>query len=180
MAIHPGYAHAILDGRKQVEFRKRSLASDVTTVVIYATTPEKRILGEFSIDRTLVGPPAELWATIGAVGEIDEASYALYFAGSEKAAGIVISCARRYPTGVPLAGLNPEPAVPQSFTYVSGAMLRQIRDLGGADRKPLLTRLVHAIGGLARSEHPHEHGRPGTPHALVRKATGRKSGATCR
>ena len=39
MSIRPQFAAAILDGSKRVEFRKRPLAADIGTVVIYATKP---------------------------------------------------------------------------------------------------------------------------------------------
>ena len=50
MSIHPRYAHAILEGRKTVEFRKRPLAEDVTHVVIYSTVPDRAVIGYFTVD----------------------------------------------------------------------------------------------------------------------------------
>ena len=41
MAIQPGYAEAILAGVKTVEFRKRALAPDIETVLVYETSPDK-------------------------------------------------------------------------------------------------------------------------------------------
>src|SRR5690606_16414773 len=39
MSIRPEYAERILAGTKRIEFRKRPLASDITDVIVYATTP---------------------------------------------------------------------------------------------------------------------------------------------
>jgi predicted transcriptional regulator len=154
MAIHPKYADAILDGDKHVEFRKRPLAPDVATVIIYATMPVKRIVGEFSIVRTLNGSPSELWQAVGADGAIDVESYAAYYSGSVTAVGIVVSGARRYPQTVALAQLTPEPAVPQSYTYVTGHQVELIRDLAGADPRPAMARLAGALSALARAALP--------------------------
>ncbi len=67
MAIHPHYADAILDGRKKVEFRKRAVAEDVTTVLIYATAPVKKIIGQFEVAHTVVTTPSALWEQLGRV-----------------------------------------------------------------------------------------------------------------
>jgi predicted transcriptional regulator len=141
MAIHPGYADAILDGRKRVEFRKRSLAVDVSTVLMYATAPVKRIVGEFTVDRTLTTSPEELWGAVGSVGVIDEASYTAYFAGFHTATGILVSAPRRYHVAIPLAALDPTPAAPQSVTYLRGSQLAQLRRLAHADHRSSLVRL---------------------------------------
>ena len=61
MSIRPQFAAAILDGSKRVEFRKRPLAADIGTVVIYATKPVGAVLGEFVVDGQAVGKPEELW-----------------------------------------------------------------------------------------------------------------------
>ena len=49
MSIHPGYAEAILSGRERAEFRKRPLAEDVRTVLIYATAPVSAMSGWFTV-----------------------------------------------------------------------------------------------------------------------------------
>lgn len=151
MAIHPQYAEAILDGRKRVEFRKRPLAADVSTVVIYATTPVKRIVGEFTVGRTVLARPSRLWEIAGEDGAIDPEAYTSYFAGSDNAAGLVVAAARRYPRSVALAELEPTPAVPQSFTYLPPARLDEIRIVGGADHRPLLSRVAEVLGHLVEA-----------------------------
>ena len=145
MAIHPEYAEAILQGRKHVEFRKRPLADDVRTVVMYATSPVKRVVGEFNVQRNLYMTPGELWAAAGAVGAIDADAYSSYFARAEMAVGLVVDTPKRYPREVPLAALTPAPAVPQSFCYLSDRQWAQIRHVGQADGPVLLARLASSI-----------------------------------
>ncbi len=157
MAIHPTFANAILDGRKRVEFRKRALAPDVSTVVVYATAPVKYIIGEFDLDGTVSSTPDDVWAAVGDAGCIDHDSYAAYYAGSRLAVGILISAARRYAVPVALADLDPEPAVPQSFAYLPAAQLLRIQRRAGAGR---LTKGRQAPGAGAGLHLP-----PGDPSA---------------
>src|SRR5689334_12761204 len=103
MAIHPRYAQAILSGRKTIEFRKRALASDVRTVLIYETSPTQAIVGEFDLQDHVVESPDELWNQYGAMGAICEADYAAYYAGRPEAIGLAIASARRYDHPVPLS-----------------------------------------------------------------------------
>ena len=137
MAIHPGYAEAILAGHKRVEFRKRPLAPDVMSVLIYATSPVQGIVGEFTIRRITAGSPAEVWNQFGDVGCIDAEDYDRYYANSTTAYAIVISGIRRFSTALPLSALEPEPTIPQSFMYLDRARLRGIRPDGEEEQPEL-------------------------------------------
>ena len=119
MPIHPRYANAILDGSKGAEFRKRRLAPDIRRIVIYATAPISRIIGEFAIGETAVGSPQEIWRAHGATGEISEPAFHNYFAGKDTAVAFVVIQTRRYAESLALADLNPRPAVPQSTIYLA-------------------------------------------------------------
>jgi predicted transcriptional regulator len=118
MAIHPVYADAILDGAKQVEFRKRKLAEDITTVVIYATAPVQRVIGEFRIRETVVDDPESIWVRFGDVGVIDRDAYGAYYANSDHAVAFVVDEATRYERPQSLKELSTAPSVPQSFSYM--------------------------------------------------------------
>lgn len=128
MSIHPQYAEAILLGKKKVEFRKRGLAADVDTVVIYATSPVKSVVGEFSVDGIVHGTPGDLWKTYRGVGCIQIDAYQSYYEGSVRATGIIVGEVWRYRRPMPLSSMQPAPAVPQSFSYVDQAILRQVRN----------------------------------------------------
>lgn len=117
MAIHPRYADAILSGEKLVEFRKRKLADDITTVLIYATAPVQRVVGEFSIKETVIDKPASIWATFGEVGIIDESNFDDYYASSTQAVALVVDQATRYARPQTLDELEAS-SIPQSFYYV--------------------------------------------------------------
>ncbi|WP_206062897.1 ASCH domain-containing protein [Nocardioides piscis] len=129
MAIQPPYAHAILAGVKTVEFRKRALASDVVTVLIYETAPTQRIVGMFTVADTVRLTPSGLWRRFGSVGSITRPDFMNYYAAHERAVGLVVGSVVRFAVPVVLGDLSPRPAVPQSFSYLPAGVLKQITSL---------------------------------------------------
>lgn len=123
MAIHPRYADAILDGRKRVEFRKRRVASDIDTVLIYATSPVSRVVGSFTIEDVVVDAPEAIWEEFGHAGVIDRDAFAQYYASSSAAVAIRVKDTERFEHPIALCDLEPRPAVPQSFSYLPQSVL---------------------------------------------------------
>lgn len=114
MSIRPQFAASILDGSKRVEFRKRPLAADIGTVVIYATKPVGAVLGEFVVDEQAVGKPEELWARFADVAGIDRDGFFNYYDGSARAVGIVIGRVDRYDQPRPLGAVDPGARPPRA------------------------------------------------------------------
>lgn len=108
-----------MDGRKQVEFRKRRLAPDINTVLVYATAPVSKIIGSFTVDRIESGSPAEIWERFGQVGVIPKDEFFDYYEGAHSAVAIVVSGAERFEVPISLESMEPRPAVPQSFAYLA-------------------------------------------------------------
>lgn len=119
MAIRPVFAHAILNGTKLVEFRKRRLAADISRVLVYATSPVQRVIGAFSIERTVVAPPAEIWSSYGDVGVIERDAFDRYYSHVTSAVALKIRDAERFATPLRLADLMRIPSPPQSFIYLT-------------------------------------------------------------
>lgn len=125
MSIHPRYAHAILDGRKTIEFRKRPLASDVSHVVIYSTAPDQKVLGYFEIDKQVELSPSALWERYGAQGVIEKDLFFSYYEGREVATGILVKRVFRCEQPRALCDIDVKTA-PQSFQYLSKEALQVI------------------------------------------------------
>lgn len=123
MSIHTRWAEAIMDGSKRVEFRKRRLAPDIQTVLVYATAPVSKVIGSFTIDCIVSGSPMEIWERFGRVGVINRDDFFAYFDGADSAVAIVVSDAERFDVPVPLESIDPRPAVPQSFAYLRTSAL---------------------------------------------------------
>src|SRR5688572_2984637 len=79
LSIHPGYAEAIFEGTKRVEFRRWRFGVDVSVVVVYATQPVGQIIGWFEVDGVDEGTPLSLWRRYSSCAGIDRASYLAYF-----------------------------------------------------------------------------------------------------
>jgi predicted transcriptional regulator len=123
MAIQPVYARAILNGNKRIEFRKRPLARDIRTVIIYETAPTQLVVGEFDVADIVVGSPRVLWQSYGGVGGISETSFFAYFEGYRVGTALLVASYRQYEHPITLDDLRPGIAVPQSFFYLAKDVL---------------------------------------------------------
>lgn len=119
MSIRPQYAEAILDGTKLVEFRKRRLAPDVTTVLIYATMPVGRVVGAFEVAGYDIASPSSVWERHKGHAGISRAGYRDYYRGARSAVGILVKDPRRLARPLTLAELDEALPVPQSFVYLT-------------------------------------------------------------
>lgn len=119
LSIKPEYANKILDGEKHYEFRKTlPKASGVTTVVIYATKPVGKIVGEFEIDHFISKPPLELWSLTAEFSGITKCFFNEYFRGRDTAHAIKVRHAYRYDKPLELDEVVRSGVPPQSFCYL--------------------------------------------------------------
>ena len=62
LSIKPEYAEKILNGEKKYEFRKvLPKNKSITKVIIYATMPIGKVIGEFEIAELISDSPSRLW-----------------------------------------------------------------------------------------------------------------------
>jgi predicted transcriptional regulator len=119
MSIKPIYVDAILSGEKKVEFRKQRFKRNVEYVVIYSTSPVKRIVGYFSISYIKTARPNELWKEYEEIAGLDEPSFREYFRGHEHAVAIEIGDVTNLLKPFPLSEIFKEINPPRSFCYIS-------------------------------------------------------------
>ena len=118
LSIKPEYAEKILLGHKKYEFRRAIFKfPEVTKVVIYASSPIQKIIGEFEIDHVLTLKLGELWKRTKLDSGIDKEFYDSYFAGKEIGHAIKVRKVKRYTSYLDLEDLNVRQA-PQSFIYL--------------------------------------------------------------
>ena len=97
LSIKPEFAEKIFDGTKKYEFRKSIFKNaDVKTVIVYASSPVQRVIGEFTIDRILNDDLSTIWNETERHAGITHDFYMSYFANKEKAYAIKIRNAKRY------------------------------------------------------------------------------------
>jgi len=130
MSIHPRYADAILEGTKEVEFRKRALASDISIVLLYATAPVRRLVGTFQLSDTLTANPRDLWQQFAPVGGIEKDAFDAYYLGRDVGVALLVASPRRFDIPVRLEQLSPSPGPPQSVAYIPADVLEQAREAG--------------------------------------------------
>ena len=62
MSIKPYFANRILDGLKKYEFRRKIFyIPSGSRIIVYASSPVKAIIGEFTAGRIYLGKPEEIW-----------------------------------------------------------------------------------------------------------------------
>jgi predicted transcriptional regulator len=118
LSINPEFAEKIFAGTKRYEFRKSIFKNtDVQTVVVYASSPVQRVIGEFTIDRILNDDLDSIWDETAPYSGITHDFYMSYFANKEKAYAIKIRSPKRYSHARKLSDYNIHYA-PQSFAYI--------------------------------------------------------------
>lgn len=124
MSIKPEYAFAILRGEKRFEFRKTLYRSaNVDRVIVYASSPTKRVVGEFSIAAVHSMAPSALWKRTKKHAGVKKSFFNEYFRGREVGHALEVGELREYdePLELPTAlGLSHPP---QSFRYVEDNMV---------------------------------------------------------
>ena len=83
LPIKPEYAYKILSGEKKFEYRKRVAALEVTRIVIYASSPVSKIIGEVSVQGYLKDSPAGFWNKTKEYSGITLEGFSKYFANKE-------------------------------------------------------------------------------------------------
>jgi len=119
LSIKPKFAHAILDGQKRFEFRRALFRREgIVRVIIYASSPEQKVVGEFLIEDVLSLAPDSLWRLTRAYAGIDKSYFDRYFAGRNQAHAIKIGKPTRYREPLDLKKDFGVARPPQSFCYV--------------------------------------------------------------
>lgn len=119
LSIKPEFAEKIFDGTKKYEFRKSIFKNtDVKTVVVYASSPVQKVIGEFTIADILNDDVEVIWNETCRDSGITHDFYLSYFSNKEKAYAIKIGKTTRYRQARNLSDYNINFA-PQSFAYLS-------------------------------------------------------------
>jgi predicted transcriptional regulator len=127
LSIHPRFATAILNGEKQVEFRRRAPSSDTSHVIVYATAPVKRIVGWFRVEGFEAEPPSVLWDRFGDVGGVEPDEFARYYAACDRGIAICVADVERVEPPAPIDAVGADVCPPQSFRYINWSVFEALR-----------------------------------------------------
>ena len=120
LSIKPEYVDRILSGEKTYEFRRRIFKrTEVDTIVIYATSPQCKVVGEVKIDGIKTADPESIWLQTGKEGGISKERFMDYFDGRDVAYAIKLGKVKRFVRPRPLSYSEPQVhSAPQSFVYI--------------------------------------------------------------
>nr|WP_300309238.1 ASCH domain-containing protein [Halomonas sp.] len=120
LSIKPEFADSILDGSKHFEFRKNIFKRDgIEKVVIYATMPVGKVVGEFDVGGVIALEPEELWEETKTHAGISFSFFESYFSGRDRGFAIKVKNPKRYEQPVALDDLIPNGIAPQSYRYIN-------------------------------------------------------------
>jgi predicted transcriptional regulator len=119
LSIKPEFADRIFQGLKRYEFR-RTLFKDrsVKRIIVYASTPIRKVIGEFEVVDILELEKEYLWEQTKDYSGIPKDYFDEYFRGRERGYAIEIGEARLYDTPLELSENFNVERPPQSFMYL--------------------------------------------------------------
>ena len=119
LSVKPRFAEAILAGEKTFEFRRALFRrQDIKTVVLYASSPTRQVVGEFTIDEVLSLGLEALWGATSDGGGIDRLFFDRYFEGRTTGHALKVKRTRRYSAPLCLRKDLGIQHPPQSFCYL--------------------------------------------------------------
>jgi predicted transcriptional regulator len=119
LSIKPKFAEKIFSGAKRYEFRRVIFKSNsVTRVVVYASSPVQRVIGEFSIAEIITSDVRRLWQKTKDYAGIEKEHFDEYFEGLGTAYAIKICNPTKYRKPAKLENLFKFDRPPQSFRYL--------------------------------------------------------------
>lgn len=125
LSINPEYVERILLGKKKYEYRRRLANDDIEAIIIYATSPIMKIVGEVKVTGKIEMAPSSLWEHTKGNAGISRRKYREYFAGCKKAYAYKLGIANEYKTKKLLNDIGIKQA-PQSFIYLTDEQYRKI------------------------------------------------------
>jgi len=119
LSIKPEFADKIFSGTKKYEFRRSIFKKkEVKTVVVYASSPVQKIIGEFEIETIIKEELNRLWNLTKDFSGISEDYFFEYFSNKDNGFAIKIKRTKKYKR--PLSIKEDFHATPpQSFMYLT-------------------------------------------------------------
>lgn len=117
MAINPLYVDKILKGEKQFEYRKTRCLQSVKSILIYETSPKKKVVAEVELLDILTASPEIIWEQTQHAAGIDKRFFDDYFNGAHAAIAYVLGNVVTFnePRSLSYYGVT---FAPQSFQYI--------------------------------------------------------------
>ena len=118
LSIHPEYVDKILSGEKTFEFRTRIPKEEISSMLIYETSPIKKIVAQAEVIRIWSLPPEKLWDIYKKQAGISKGDYAEYFKGRDIAHAYQLGKIEVFPTPMDLKVFDIQ-YPPQNYVYIN-------------------------------------------------------------
>lgn len=126
LSIKPEYAEKIFNGSKKYEYRRVIFKRKVETIIVYASDPIQRVMGEFDVGEIHKKNIERLWEDTGNHSGTTKSLLVDYFKNRIEGYAIEIKKPRKYNSPLLLSDLMISTA-PQSFIYLSNDPIKQIK-----------------------------------------------------
>ena len=117
LTIKPQYVEKIIAVQKKFEFRKFRCRDGIDTIVIYATAPTKKVVGEVRFLGIIKDDVEDVWQKTNDFSGIPKKDYNAYYKEHKVAVAYQLGEVTVYDEPKTLMGLGLN-YVPQSFAYL--------------------------------------------------------------
>lgn len=133
LSLKPRYAELIFEGLKKVELRRR-IASQISgrDVIIYVSSPVRKLRGGFRVGQVWEGTPDEVWNNIAHFAAIARQEFDVYFQGQTVAYALEVTNLWEYQSPVELNWLRNQFdnfVVPQSWRYAKNEESKAFQEM---------------------------------------------------
>jgi len=146
MSIKPIYAEKIIAGIKKYEFRRAAIREKLSHMIIYSTSPVKKIIGIAEVEGVHSSSPTAIWERTKNAAGISRKLFRVYFKNKKIAYAIKIK--EVIPFDKPISPKEIEKCfnVPQSFSYVNHLFYNKALRIGV--RAEITSSDIIFIGGI--------------------------------
>lgn len=117
LSINPQHVENIFNGSKKYEFRRVKCRERIDKIIIYATAPIMKVVGEAQVENVLSYSPQELWKKTSEESGIEVEFFNEYFKGKLSAFAYQLGSVSQYKNPKELSEFGVKSA-PQSFVYI--------------------------------------------------------------
>ncbi len=123
LSIKPEFVSKIFGGSKKYEYRRAIFKREgIKTVIVYASSPISKVVGEFEIGGILCYEPKRLWRETKQHAGISRKGFLDYFSSKRNGYAIKVKNSTLYEKPIALKKFKVATA-PQSFRYLKNSKL---------------------------------------------------------